>query len=279
MSKLFKLKQWLTIPECAKYLTTVCGEEVKTADVLLLALEGHLQLSVNLVNGAYMRPCYAIEWESIEFVETSGSHAGVTHHKPKHWRIWTDKNGTFRISSDIVLKLDNGVWDLPLTGDERLAVENEYQKLSGGPNVEPGTGRGTFVKRLDGQMFELQDFPKKLHDRSDDTATVTDINNFRPASALPDDAVFVIRTAALRSFENMIGATASEEKPLGQRERNTLLTIIGALCTEHKVDLSKPFKAAESVCRTLELAGQSLKTDTIAKKLKEAHALLGKPKS
>lgn len=49
-SKLFKLKDWLTLPDAAKHLSNVCDEEVAEADILRLALDGHLKLSVNFVN-------------------------------------------------------------------------------------------------------------------------------------------------------------------------------------------------------------------------------------
>jgi hypothetical protein len=53
--KLFKLKEWLTLPDAAKHLTGVCNEEVTEADILRLALDGHLKLSVNLVNATIAR--------------------------------------------------------------------------------------------------------------------------------------------------------------------------------------------------------------------------------
>lgn len=54
-SKLFKLKKWLTIPETAKHLSIMFGEEVAEADVLRLGLDRHLKLSVNFVNHAYAK--------------------------------------------------------------------------------------------------------------------------------------------------------------------------------------------------------------------------------
>lgn len=54
-SKLFKLKKWLTISETADHLSIVFGEKVKESDVLRLALDGHLRLSVNFVNHANAR--------------------------------------------------------------------------------------------------------------------------------------------------------------------------------------------------------------------------------
>ncbi len=54
-SKLFKLKKWLTIPETAKHLSIMFGEEVQEADVLRLGLDRHLKLSVNFVNHAHAK--------------------------------------------------------------------------------------------------------------------------------------------------------------------------------------------------------------------------------
>ncbi len=54
-SKLFKLKEWLTIPETAKNLSITFGEEVTEADVLRLGLDKHLKLSVNFPNYAYAK--------------------------------------------------------------------------------------------------------------------------------------------------------------------------------------------------------------------------------
>lgn len=54
-SKLLKFKEWLTVPEAAKHLSVICEEEVSEADILRLALDGYLKLSVNFVNYTYAR--------------------------------------------------------------------------------------------------------------------------------------------------------------------------------------------------------------------------------
>ena len=52
MSKLFKLKEWVTVADAARHLSIAFGEEVNESDVLRLGLDGHLKLSVNFVNSA-----------------------------------------------------------------------------------------------------------------------------------------------------------------------------------------------------------------------------------
>jgi len=46
MSKLLKLKRWLTTEEAAKYLTGALSEPVTEADIFRLALDGQITLSV-----------------------------------------------------------------------------------------------------------------------------------------------------------------------------------------------------------------------------------------
>ena len=64
-----------------------------------------------------------------------------------------------------------------------------------------------------------------------------DSENYFPAGGLPDDSVIVVRTDALREFEQSINAaTESKEKPMTTTERTTLLTIVAALCDYSAID-------------------------------------------
>jgi hypothetical protein len=52
MKKLLNLKQWLTVADAARHLSILFEEEVTEADVLRLALDEQLVLSVHFVNHA-----------------------------------------------------------------------------------------------------------------------------------------------------------------------------------------------------------------------------------
>jgi hypothetical protein len=58
-----------------------------------------------------------------------------------------------------------------------------------------------------------------------------------------------------------------QEKPLGTRERNTLLVIIAALAKEAKIDLSKPSKAGEAIAHLTEILGAPVDHATIEQKI------------
>lgn len=45
MSKLYKLKEWFSLEDAAKRLSSELGGTVSTDDVLQLIIEGHLPLS------------------------------------------------------------------------------------------------------------------------------------------------------------------------------------------------------------------------------------------
>ena len=56
-------------------------------------------------------------------------------------------------------------------------------------------------------------------------------SQYYPAARLPPDAVYVVRTASLRAFEQSVldNPSSSSHKPLGRREEATLLNIAGGL--------------------------------------------------
>ena len=71
--------------------------------------------------------------------------------------------------------------------------------------------------------------------------------DFHPAAGLPHDSVFVVRTDAISDFLAQLSENDDSTKPLGERERATLLTIVAALAAEAKIDITKPSKAAELI--------------------------------
>jgi hypothetical protein len=243
MSKLFKLKKWLTVPDAAKHLTTVFGEEVTEADVLRFALDGELKLSIQLVNGAYGRPCVPVNIEELEWDEMPNL-CGVGVLKiPKHGRIWQDGKGVFQVLKGVT-QLDDSVWDLPMTGGERVDVEFRYQLLTNGPEVTTISLEGVLIECTNGDLFEVQTrYARSKQDIL--TKPFLHPDDFHAAGGLPDDGVFVVRIGALTDFIQSVNEEQPiTEKPLGTTERNTLLTIIAAMAKEAKLNIDPPGKAA-----------------------------------
>ena len=314
MSKLFKLKKWLTIQEAARHLAISFGEEVSEADVLRLGLDGHLKLSVNFVNRAS-----ACRGKMVAFSEAK-----------KVPGIPRDKHGKPCEPYDVILGLVTfvklpdgqiekrvvqfdekivsieGVWDLSMFGGEHLDVEHKYQMLSNGVEITLVNIDGVYLWGTDGELWRLQtaheeiDFihgslaqleklkqqiandnigaaeAEKIMKKYKDERTEfleniksrPESESYFPSGGLPADSVLVVRTDALREFEETLNNTASTtEKPLSSTERNTLLTIIAALCDHTRINYTDHGTGAQ-FARMTEKIGAPVDQDTINKKLK-----------
>ncbi len=187
MSKLFKLKEWLTLADAAQHLTIVFGEDVTEADLLRFALDGHLKLSVNFVNHAKAKPGRIVSWEETEWFmcspivttpiknqERDKTPETIFSCPPKLKALLEEMSPedrleqvcfmkSLKIDDERFLNMGNevetimGVWDLPMIGTERLDIEHAYQNLTGGPAVTLQSIDGAFVQNSHEQMYQLQE--------------------------------------------------------------------------------------------------------------------------
>lgn len=258
MGKLFNLKEWLTVADAARHLSIAFGEDVTEADVLRLALDKRLRLSVYFVNHAKARGGKVARYTEAELV--AAIQAGKFPDDLEWMKFPKDFSAAMRGESGgeevthlMSLRIDDdryftlgdnvitlqGVWDLPMVGNERLDVEHQYQNMTDGPAVTLQGLDGAFVEGQDGQIFQLQESYDRneymdgssaqlenlkqhiaLNDIQDDEAQSLlsqhkgkrnqflekmrvrpDKENYYPAGGLPEDAVIVVRTEALREFE------------------------------------------------------------------------------
>ncbi|CAM3511129.1 hypothetical protein [Halomonas lysinitropha] len=170
-TKLYRLKEWLTIEDAASHLSALLSEQVAPKDVLQLALERHLKLSV-----LFLAPTYARRGQLDSLMRTevklvppdvkSDSTSTLDERlEEKAWKVlgWTldeimsfdselkeaIETGSLRviplrseIYSDRYVGWHNdffeieGVWDLPLMAGERADVKKLYQEMIGGYTLE-----------------------------------------------------------------------------------------------------------------------------------------------
>lgn len=188
MSKLFKLKEWLTLADAAQHLTIVFGEDVTEADLLRFALDGHLKLSVNFVNPTKAIGGRIVHWEETEWFRApllaiNTIYAGesweeapdeIIEYPPKLQALLNEAPvgenvdqacfmSSLNIDGKSYINLDDkvtpimGVWDLPMIGSEHLDVEHAYQNLTGGPAVTSVSTNGAFVENSNGIVYQLQE--------------------------------------------------------------------------------------------------------------------------
>lgn len=218
MSKLFKLKEWVTVPEAATHLAIICGEDVCEADVLRLALDGHLKLSVNIVNNTDAKE-YKIQ--TAEEIEKIIRDIGESIKKTKKQReliddaadkvisLICDKNIAPEKVSDCTITI-RGIYDLAMIGNEGIKVEDKYQELISGIDLDLVCIDGTFISNPDTlKLYQLQERwdDDVIADMKVRYKNFTREDMFYPSVRLPDDSFLVVRTAALREFERLLNET------------------------------------------------------------------------
>ncbi|MFL9998276.1 hypothetical protein PQR34_43785 [Paraburkholderia sediminicola] len=309
MSKLFTLKEWLTVPDAARYLSRLFNEDVVEADVLRLAIDGRLKLSVHFVNHAHANPGKTVSFEEIQWEDLPPINPEKDS-RPIRFPNGLDMGDGRWLKLDQKVLTLQGVWDLPMIGAESLDVEHEYQHLTNGPPVTLVNIEGAFVEgengvmcrlceHLDDNEYQSGSLARQKIERHElvnampaeeaneirekhqsqrkafreQLASMKEHERYYPASGLPKDGVLVVRSKNLTAFISSL----EQPKPVGgdtlsTRERNTLLKIIAALLSA--ADLKGgTYKQAEAVERAAKGIGINVSVNTIDKYLKEATSI------
>lgn len=308
MSRLFKLREWLTLDESATHISNVLGEPATIADLYRFALDGHLTISADFVNHAYVRKGKWVKTEQIEF-EIMEDHLFTGEKRDIPFAF--PKNAEIRVSGDDWIALDkpvvsiDGVWDLTMVGAEQLDIEHNYQQLTSGLEVTLTYLDGAFVQKGDvvcqlQESFDDNEYQKgsKAQQEKMENHIASNLiygvearelraefeenrknylegirnkpkeDNYYPAGGLPEDCALVIRTKEITRFIQSLEDAPAAEKPLTSKERNSLLVLIGALCKEVDIDPKQRGVAASLVAMT-EVLGAPLTDDTVRKVLSQ----------
>ena len=119
LKKLLKLKDWLTVPETARHLSILFGEDVTEAHVLRFALDGYLALSVRFVNIIPVRygMIFTPHAERMEIPSPEGNKVI----EPPHIG---GLSGVVSWEKDV--KYIDGIWDLLMVSVGSTIVEQNY---------------------------------------------------------------------------------------------------------------------------------------------------------
>ena len=241
-SDLWKLRAWLTLKEAADCLSSKTGDDVDESNILRLALDGKLQLSLN-----FLKPIEAIQYRE---------GAELEEHRTQI----------------------EGMWDLLVQGPVRLELENRYRATCGLPHVEldprekPFDTEGAFVTGEEGVVYQLLPFLNLLSgfDRNPSVFPVGSLLGVRPHAL--DAVVASLASPSLGPEEQQPSkpddATDPLDKPLMARERATLLTIIAALASAADIDISKASKAGSIIAAQIDQLGARVSARAIENHLK-----------
>jgi hypothetical protein len=307
MNKIFKMKKWLTLEEAARRLSSSAEESISEADVLRLALDGELILSVDFVNHARGKPWVRVPLEDAKTFTYDPAFFG-NEGAPKEviTGVSLNENEVLQpLETDTPTTL-RGVFDLTMWGAEALDVEQMYQELTDGPPVELMNIEGTFVKGQQGMFFQLLEsfedngyspgskaqlahietrilteeiapeqaekmraFHKERRIEFLDKASKNKpIDNYYPASGLPDTCRLVVRNESIRLLEDKLLAEPSASlDELSQRSKPSHFLAISALLDLLKEPVKHPrpngLKQAaiiESILERFESRGLSKRT-------------------
>lgn len=263
MSKLFKLREWLTVPEAARHLSGVLEEDVNEADVLRLALDGHLRMSMRFVNLVKVRRGTVIPLEKAKYKRMSPNvmaafeemasfryKAPCKYKEPPLILCGTSLDTNLVFEHEGKFEWVNGLFDLPMIGDDRKAVEDIFQDTTGGTRVNMAWLTSTVIEDEDGALFLF------------DAATAEGDGWVSTGSPLPSETTLVVRTVALREFEKALSA-----RPTAAVRDESLLAVIAALLAQWPNGKHPTGKDLEKAAQSI---GIKVSDDTIRKALKAA---------
>ncbi len=174
MSKLFNSREWLTIDEAAKYLSRELGESVCSKDVYRLILDGHLRVSVNLVNntdaaGGELVGREEIIWDEVPANPIGDYHGEYMEDVIEEPIVWMRSE---QIEEDLFFnelgKVEpiKGVYDLLMFESEKRIFEQLFQNSVGGATVKVSDIKGSLVKK-DDMVYRLMESFIPIKDQLD----------------------------------------------------------------------------------------------------------------
>ena len=240
------------------HLSIIFGEDVSEADVLRLALENELRLSIHLLNATPTKRARIL------------TKTELTNYPPLDY-------------PDIVLSVQDDeihfltdTLDLPMIKEEKTVIERKFRQILGLPIHDQDVFDSVCVMH-NSQLYELQEqFAYPLFIDINENASQAEVKqasamqNYTYARDFPPDAILVVRTASLKELElaAMGAPVVVTASPLATTERNTLLTIIAALCDYSKIE-HQGRGAAAQIARLTEASEARVSEDAVGKALKK----------
>lgn len=287
--KLFEKKRWLTLKKSAEFLSRLCEDEVDLSDLLKLALENDVKLSLHL-NFMPARPCKILNAENVD--DASQEIIGGMHRLK-----FEDKYIAARKDGDNVCLLEDGVYDLIMAGGVPINLNEILSKTSNSDNpqqigdickVQVIGSPGIFVESLKGEVYELLTPRVYSVEQVSDTESILNFNSIRreyqPMMRLPlSESSLVVRTNELLKFignsalpevgQDGKKATDEKDEPLYPTAKYSLLRmILGMAMSKYDYKLGGgrsevPGKIAKSVKLKTDM---DIDPDTVKKWLVEA---------
>lgn len=231
MRKISRLKEWLALGDASQSLSALFNDEISESDILQLSLERQLILScrVDTLQSAYLGKA------SNE--RGSGSlRASLTDTSPP---------GIFVAPGNSVVNLEqdctviSGLWDLTMSGEERVYVINRYRALVNEPPVDDVTFNGVLLKRPGENLYaQLLEYLDKDNPQG--------LSGYFPLQEMPGSLPLVVRT---KEFQRLVNELSGQSNLIEDHVSDTLRTLLqvgaGAWRNTNRDDRSSYLKNKE----------------------------------
>lgn len=218
MKKIYKLKKWLTLEEAAKRLSAELEDEITAADVLQLAIDKVLRISVNFPHDWIGKVC-----DVTTDMEKANQYKEITGLDGKPYNLYEyqkcSETEYIKVLPDIY-DFKAGVYELKLIGNERLDLEFQMKLKNNLPAVDVIDLRGFYVLSRGGIVIERQ---SRMY--SDTCNIKTKIRDFfdYPCAGISEieGGFFVVQTVHINEFL----ATLEDDEPSNLYLDNALYLI------------------------------------------------------
>lgn len=223
MSKLLRFDNWLSVPDTAAHLAYVLGEPVSITRLYRLVSEGHIVLSLNLLNGATVRRGAEISfsetvWCAVPSIEPNQqlptlicdgfesmackALRGIEAMPTSLAKAYSEaKPGYLIMSRDLEIPGDrwyrmdgevskvDGVWDLLPYGGGQIDLERLYQSATDGVELNLINLDGVYATSPDKRM--IVNFQEEFG---------AGLGEFYPADSILDTVALVVRKENIEAF-------------------------------------------------------------------------------
>lgn len=247
MNKIFKLKEWLTLEETARRLTTSFGEKVSVSDCLQFALDGHITISALFENGFYaiktkqvIKTKRQLSGKGIQRETDEGAYINLLMGDEEYFFSNEELDTPYLDIERIppVVNVSHGIYDLPspMIGAEKLDVMHLFDIEQHRKPRELVGMEGAFLKFGEYTLNKMNSFNELKFERVNGRGAIfvdkktgdeVDFHNYH-SFFYPDDGLgnieFIFRRENVERFEqSTLGGTG---------ERLTLnegLLVIGSM--------------------------------------------------
>jgi hypothetical protein len=224
MSKLANLKSWLTLSDTTQFLSEKLKENVSQAELFRLAMDGHITLSIRILEPTMSNIGQAVKADKAETMMSDQvewpSYLTIRDLPEKPYVIFTSpklEHGLFfkKERFDFV----SGIFDLRWGDGVSLALRNKYQQLTEGALFDE-SGSGCYLSDAEGNVCELLGLRagKEVMTGSDKEVKA---NCF--ATGLPVDSEICARIENLNLFVDQINQ-AEEIKTINNEIASSSIT-------------------------------------------------------